>query len=319
MMERVFDSIAHFGREWKEEVCLALGMFDGVHCGHRAVLDLARVQAGKFSGSTAALTFPKHPATLLRPGKEPPLLMSAEDKAAQLLASGLSAVIMQPFDEELSEIPADQFVSYLTGLVPFLRSLCVGENFRFGKDRTGDFQALTEYGTHAGIGVTVARSLILDDLPVSSSRIRKALEAGEMHLVTEMLGRKYIVSGSVSAGKALGRTIGYPTLNLRWCPEAKPVFGVYAGWAEEKTTGQRIPALANYGLRPTVDEGAKFPLLEVHCLESPDVSIWKEGASLTMELAVHLRPENFFSGVEQLTAQIERDCGQARKLFSQGL
>jgi len=319
MMERVFDSIAHFGREWKEEVCLALGMFDGVHCGHRAVLDLARVQAGKLSGSTAALTFPKHPATLLRPGKEPPLLMSAEDKAAQLLASGLSAVIMQPFDEELSEIPADQFVSYLTGLVPFLRSLCVGENFRFGKDRTGDFQALTEYGTHAGIGVTVARSLILDDLPVSSSRIRKALEAGEMHLVTEMLGRKYIVSGSVSAGKALGRTIGYPTLNLRWCPEAKPVFGVYAGWAEEKTSGQRIPALANYGLRPTVDEGAKFPLLEVHCLESPDVSIWKEGASLTMELAVHLRPENFFSGVEQLTAQIERDCGQARKLFSQGL
>jgi len=319
MMERVFDSIAHFGREWKEEVCLALGMFDGVHCGHRAVLDLARVQAGKFSGSTAALTFPKHPATLLRPGKEPPLLMSAEDKVAQLLASGLSAVIMQPFDEELSETPADQFVSYLTGLVPFLRSLCVGENFRFGKDRTGDFQALTEYGTHAGIGVTVARSLILDDLPVSSSRIRKALEAGEMHLVTEMLGRKYIVSGSVSAGKALGRTIGYPTLNLRWCPEAKPVFGVYAGWAEEKTTGQRIPALANYGLRPTVDEGAKFPLLEVHCLESPDVSIWKEGASLTMELAVHLRPENFFSGVEQLTAQIERDCGQARKLFSQGL
>ena len=318
-MERVFDSIAHFGREWKEEVCLALGMFDGVHCGHRAVLDLARVQAGKFSGSTAALTFPKHPATLLRPGKEPPLLMSAEDKAAQLLASGLSAVIMQPFDEELSEIPADQFVSYLTGLVPFLRSLCVGENFRFGKDRTGDFQALTEYGTHAGIGVTVARSLILDDLPVSSSRIRKALEAGEMHLVTEMLGRKYIVSGSVSAGKALGRTIGYPTLNLRWCPEAKPVFGVYAGWAEEKTSGQRIPALANYGLRPTVDEGAKFPLLEVHCLESPDVSIWKEGASLTMELAVHLRPENFFSGVEQLTAQIERDCGQARKLFSRGL
>ena len=226
---------------------------------------------------------------------------------------------MQPFDEELSEIPADQFVSYLTGLVPFLRSLCVGENFRFGKDRTGDFQALTEYGTHAGIGVTVARSLILDDLPVSSSRIRKALEAGEMHLVTEMLGRKYIVSGSVSAGKALGRTIGYPTLNLRWCPEAKPVFGVYAGWAEEKTSGQRIPALANYGLRPTVDEGAKFPLLEVHCLETPDVSIWKEGASLTMELAVHLRPENFFSGVEQLTAQIERDCGQARKLFSQGL
>jgi len=318
-MERVFDSIAHFGREWKEEVCLALGMFDGVHCGHRAVLDLARVQAGKFSGSTAALTFPKHPATLLRPGKEPPLLMSAEDKVAQLLASGLSAVIMQPFDEELSEIPADQFVSYLTGLVPSLRSLCVGENFRFGKDRTGDFQALTEYGTHAGIGVTVARSLILDDLPVSSSRIRKALEAGEMHLVTEMLGRKYIVSGSVSAGKALGRTIGYPTLNLRWCPEAKPVFGVYAGWAEEKTSGQRIPALANYGLRPTVDEGAKFPLLEVHCLESPDVSIWKDGASLTMELAVHLRPEDFFSGVEQLTAQIERDCGQARKLFSQGL
>jgi riboflavin kinase/FMN adenylyltransferase len=319
MMERVFDSIAHFGREWKKEVCLALGMFDGVHRGHRAVLDLARVQAEKFSGSTAALTFPKHPATLLRPGKEPPLLMSAEDKVAQLLESGLSAVIMQPFDEELSEIPADQFVSYLTGLVPFLRSLCVGENFRFGKDRTGDFQALTEYGTHAGIGVTVARSLILDDLPVSSSRIRKALEGGEMHLVTEMLGRKYIVSGSVSAGKALGRTIGYPTLNLRWCPEAKPVFGVYAGWAEEKTSGQRIPALANYGLRPTVDEGAKFPLLEVHCLETPDVSIWKEGASLTMELAVQLRPEKKFSGVEQLTAQIERDCGQARKLFSQGL
>jgi riboflavin kinase/FMN adenylyltransferase len=318
-MERVFDSIAHFGREWKEEVCLALGMFDGVHRGHCAVLDLARLQAEKFSGTTAALTFPRHPATLLRPGKEPPLLMSAKDKAGQLLASGVSAVIMQPFDEELAEIPADQFVSYLVGLVPFLRSLCVGKNFRFGKGRTGDFQALTEYGSRAGIEVAVAQSLILEDLPVSSSRIRKALEAGEMHRVTGMLGRKYLVTGSVSAGKALGRTIGFPTLNLRWCPEAKPAFGVYAGWAEEKTTGQRIPALANYGLRPTVEEGAEHPLLEVHCLETPDMLIWKEGASLTMELAVRLRPEKKFSGMDELTAQIESDCGQARKLFSQGL
>ena len=318
-MERVFDSIAHFGSEWKEDVCLALGMFDGVHRGHRAVLDLARLHAEKFSGSTAALTFPKHPATLLRPGKEPPLLMSSKEKARQLLVSGVSAVIMQPFDEELSEIPADQFVPYLIGLVPFLRSLCVGKNFRFGKGRMGDFQALTEFGSRAGIGVAVAQSLILEDLPVSSSRIRKALEAGEMHRVTEMLGRKYLVSGSVSAGKALGRTIGYPTLNLRWCPEAKPAFGVYAGWAEEKTTGQRIPALANYGLRPTVEEVTEHPLLEVHCLETPDVLIWKEGASLTMELAVKLRPEKKFPGVEQLTVQMERDCGQARKLFSQGL
>ena len=318
-MERVFGSIAQFGREWKEEVCLALGMFDGVHRGHQVVLNHAVQEAVRFSGTTSALTFPKHPASLLRPGKEPPLIMTPTEKAEKLLSSGISSVIMQPFDQQLSEVPADQFIGFLKKMIPGLRSICVGKNFRFGKNRAGDSQSLIDHGLAGGIDVQVAESLILDDLPMSSSRIREALSMGDMKRVNEMLGRNYQVSGTVISGKALGRTIGFPTLNRSWASEAKPAYGVYAGWAEEASSGNRILSVANYGLRPTVEDGAILPLLEIHCLEEPNLSLWRDGSLLSMELITMIRPEKKFAGIEELKSQIKQDCDEVRKLFIQDL
>jgi len=319
MIERVFDSISNFGREWKEEVCLALGMFDGVHRGHQVVLDQAVSEARRFLGTSAALTFPMHPASFLRPGREPALVMSPSEKATRLLSSGMSAVIMHPFDQEISEVPADQFIVFLKERIPLVHSICVGKNFRFGKNRAGDSMTLIQLGLGTGIKVKVAESLILDDLPISSSLIRDALSRGDMMRVNQMLGRKYKVSGNVQPGKALGRTIGFPTLNVTWSPEAKPAYGVYVGFAQESKGGQKIPAVANYGLRPTVNQRDDLPILEIHCLESPDLSVWKEGASLSMELNAMIRSEKKFDGLEELKLQIKQDCEDARKLFSEDL
>ena len=132
-MERVFDSIVQFGGKWEQEVCLAVGMFDGVHRGHRSVLDLALEQASSISGSGVALTFPHHPASFLRPGKEPPLLMSAMDKAESLLSAGMDAVILQPFDQLLSSLEAEQFLPFLREHIPSLKAITVGKISALGK------------------------------------------------------------------------------------------------------------------------------------------------------------------------------------------
>ena len=132
-----------------------------------------------------------------------------------------------------------------------------------------------------------------------------------------MLGRPYLVSGQVISGKALGRTLGFPTLNLQWNPQARPAFGVFSGIVKEKKMGVQLPAIANYGIRPTVEKKVEVPLWEIHCLKKPDVSIWQEGAYLEMEVSSFLRPEMKFENVDELSAQISKDCAEAIRLFSQ--
>jgi len=315
-MNKVYESIDRFGQEWEGDVCLALGMFDGVHRGHQSVLDLVVQNAGHCRGAAVALTFPKHPAAFLRPGKEPSLLMSPCRKAEQLIQSGMSAVILQPFDQELAEVEAVDFLSFLKARIPNLRAVCVGENFRFGKNRSGDSQSLVSYGDEDGLRVSVADSLIFEDITISSSRIREALASAKMQKVKKMLGRNYSVVGKVQQGKALGGKIGFPTLNIPWSPEAQPPLGVYAGRVQELNSGQVLPAVANYGLRPTIEVDAGVPILEVHCLESPNSSIWKAGATLSMSLDVFIRSEKKFSGVNKLKDQIHKDCEQAKKYLA---
>lgn len=315
-MKKVYESIARFGQEWEGDVCLALGMFDGVHRGHQAVLDLVVQNADQCQGAAAALTFPAHPAAFLRPGKEPSLLMSPSRKAEQLIQSGMSAVILQHFDEELAEVEAVDFLPFLKARIPNLRAICVGKNFRFGKNRSGDSESLASYGEKDGLRVCVADSLIFEDITISSSRIREALASAKMQKVKKMLGRNYTVLGTVQKGKALGGKIGFPTLNLPWSPEAQPPLGVYAGRVQELNSGQVLPAVANYGLRPTIEEDASEPILEVHCLESPNSSIWQAGATLSMSLDIFLRSERKFLGVEELKDQIRKDCEQAKNYLA---
>jgi len=319
-MKKVYESIARFGQEWEGDVCLALGMFDGVHRGHQAVLDLVIQTADQCQGAAAAaLTFPAHPASFLRPGKEPSLLMSPSGKAEQLIQSGMSAVILQPFDQELAGVEAVDFLPFLQARIPNLRAVCVGKNFRFGKNRSGDSESLASYGEEDGLRVSVADSLIFEDITISSSRIREALASAKMQKVKKMLGRNYSVLGTVQQGKALGGKIGFPTLNLPWSPEAQPPLGVYAGRVQELNSGQVLPAVANYGLRPTVEVDVGEPILEVHCLESPNSSIWKAGTNLSMSLDVFIRSEKKFSGVNELKAQIRKDCQQAKTYLASSM
>jgi riboflavin kinase/FMN adenylyltransferase len=228
----------------------------------------------------------------------------------------MSAVILQPFDQELAEVEAVDFLSFLKARIPNLRAVCVGENFRFGKNRSGDSQSLVSYGDEDGLRVSVADSLIFEDITISSSRIREALASAKMQKVKKMLGRNYSVVGKVQQGKALGGKIGFPTLNIPWSPEAQPPLGVYAGRVQELDSGQVLPAVANYGLRPTIEVDAGVPILEVHCLESPNSSIWKAGATLSMSLDVFIRSEKKFSGVNKLKDQIHKDCEQAKNYLA---
>ena len=311
-----FCSIEGFEERNRQAVMLALGMFDGVHVGHQAVLNLAVEQANAFAGTAVAFSFPMHPSTLLRPEQAPPLLMNPETKAKHLILKGMKEVILQPFDHEFSQMEATGFVEFLCAHIPTLHTLCIGKNFRFGKNRIGDHLLLRESANAFGLQVLVAESESWGDGPISSSRIRAALEEGRIGDVNQMLGRKYLMEGMVCSGNAVGRTIGFPTLNLNWNPQARPCFGVYAGMVKNLRNDQKLPAVANYGVRPTLEKSSCEPLLEIHLLVEPDTEQWRTGVELHMELDFFLRPEKAFAALDDLKAQIQSDKNQALELLS---
>lgn len=312
----IIHSIEKFGLNKKNQpIVLAIGMFDGVHLGHQQVLEATRQRSSQISGLAAAFTFPKHPASYLRPGKEPPLLMDASQKADKLFDCGIKAVVMREFDREFSSVEAEDFVQFLKDRVPSLHGICVGKNFRFGKDRVGDAEFLKLKSEEIGINVEVIDSKVLDKEAISSSRIRVALATGKIELVNEMLGRPYMIQGIVQPGKAMGRKIGFPTLNLDWEPQCRPVYGVYAGYLIPQSNAKRLPAVANYGLRPTVEDQVLIPRLEIHAIEDLDHMDWKAGIFLKMELCHFIRAEKKFDSLDDLKFQISKDTEQARELL----
>ena len=307
----VFTSIEDLGRSTDQPVYLALGMFDGVHRGHEAVLHQAQQSARENGGIAVAFTFPEHPASYLRPEEKPSLLMNKDEKAKRLLEIGMEGVVLRTFDREFADVQARHFASFLIARVPSLTGLCVGQNFRFGKGRTGNDTALKEYGEEVGLSVDVIKSELFSSLPVSSSRIREALMAGKVSDVNDMLGWKYTISGEVLKGKGMGKEFGFPTINIPWCPEARPAYGVYLGRVKNGSSEETKYAVANYGLRPTVEEGATEPLLEVHVLDSIDHKFGSAGQQLSMTLEAFLRPEKKFESVDELKKQIEYDLLKA--------
>ena len=303
----VFTSIEDLGRSSEKPIYLALGMFDGVHLGHRAVLSQVRKIANENNGLSVAFTFPDHPASFLRPESAPKLLMNKDEKAIRLLGNGVDAVVLRTFDQEFANVEGMHFPSFLIARIPSLEGLCVGENFRFGKGRTGDSEYLKKYGIEVGLSVEVVGSELYSELPVSSSRIREALSKGEIEEVNKMLGWKYTISSKVLKGKGMGREIGFPTINLPWSPDSKPAYGVYIGRVGCRDDQKEKFAIANYGLRPTVEEGVTQPLLEVHLLDPIDEGFGMMGETLYMSLEAFLRKEQKFDSVEDLRSQIKLD------------
>jgi riboflavin kinase/FMN adenylyltransferase len=295
----------------RAELHLAIGVFDGVHLGHKAVVESAVFSARRSKGVSAVLTFDPHPSKLFRPKTPTRLIMPIDLKTAMLREVGVDCVICKKFDREFASILAENFLAHLKEKLPCLKSIYVGENFRFGQKRAGDVATLVASGRELGVGVFSAQRIKQNGDPISSTRIRKELEAGRISEANDLLGYNYTSSGTIVGGARLGRTIGFPTLNLPWQPECLPRFGVYFVYFRPHSVKEWAPAVANYGVKPTVDRQPGQPMLEVHALESLEI---EPGAGVEVQWLKFLRPEQKFDSVDELRSQIAKDCEAARAL-----
>lgn len=293
---------------------VAIGNFDGVHRGHQAVLAQGLGVARAEGLAPLVLTFHPHPALVLGHGALAAL--SSLDRKLELLCrqgSDLS-VVVEPFTQQLANTEPRDFVAELLVSKLGAKIVLVGENFRFGRGRRGDFELLEQLGAAHGFRA-LAATLERDALgPISSTRIRGALSAGELSEVERLLGRPHSVSGVVVAGQGKGRSIGVPTANLDQIAEALPPHGVYAVAVDhERSDGFATLAtgVANFGVRPTLGAGPSF---EVHLF---DIDRDLYGQKLRVHLLSRLREERKFGGFDELRAQIGRDVAAARVIVAQ--
>jgi riboflavin kinase/FMN adenylyltransferase len=291
---------------------LAIGIFDGVHLGHRVVIEAAVESARRSGGQAAVLTFDPHPSAVMRPDHATQLMMPPAAKARVLGRLGVETIITQPFTSDFARIAAEDFLPWLRMRLPQIAGVYVGENWRFGQGRRGDVALLVAEGRKFGVSVFSAPRVNLDGEPISSSRIRREVEQGNMAAANALLGYTYFSEGVVTPGKRLGRSIGFPTLNLTWAPALHPRYGVYVvRISGEKSVGP-LGGVANYGLRPTVEQTAE-PRLEVHVLGACPFGA---GDAVTVEWLRFLRAEKKFAGLDELRAQIARDRDEASADFS---
>lgn len=295
----------------KRELHLAIGIFDGVHLGHKAVVEAAVFSAQRSQGISAVLTFDPHPSRLFRPQDPTRLIMPIESKIAMLHRIGVDCVICKHFDPAFAAIPADQFLAHLQAQLPTLKSIYVGENFEFGKKRTGNVATLLATGRELGLDVFSAERIKHNGEPISSTRIRENLQAGRMAEANDLLGYNYFSTGKIVTGARLGRKIGFPTLNLPWEPECLPRFGVYLVRFRPAGSQAWQAGVANYGVKPTVAASEQTPALEIHSLESTRLDA---GDAIEVEWLKFIRPEQKFDSVDELKAQIAKDCDRAREM-----
>lgn len=293
---------------------LALGMFDGVHLGHQAVIESAVHSAHRTGGEAGVLTFDPHPSALFRPENPTRLLQPRSVKERLLEECGVKLMIFQRFTKEFAAVEAADFPAMLRSHLPTLRSLHIGENFRFGRGRHGDVNDLIGTCQPLEIGVFSVERIKHNGDPISSTRIRASLADGRIAEVNELLGYSYFSLGEVIPGRQLGRTIGFPTLNIRWAPESRPRLGVYAVRVRQDTPGAKWQnAVANYGVRPTVEQADAEPLLEMHILGDTQLTT---GDRLSVEWLQFIRPEQKFDSVDALRDQIAQDTEAAKTFFA---
>lgn len=296
------------------ELHLAIGMFDGVHLGHQAVIESAIHSARRSGAISGALTFWPHPSRILRPDKPTTLIMPPGQKAGNLQSLGIDIVIQIEFTLEFSRTNAEEFVSMLKKSLPKLTAIYVGENFRFGRKRAGDISMLIAEAKKLNIHVFSIQRIKHNGEDISSTRIRADIANGRIAEANALLGYNYFCEGIVKPGKGLGQKIGYPTLNLTWSPELQPLYGVYAVQITVPGEKETMPGVANYGLRPTVGADSE-PVLEIHLLAvSPPE--FKTGDTLRVEWLSFLRPEKKFPSIDDLKAQIALDKEQATRQFA---
>jgi riboflavin kinase/FMN adenylyltransferase len=300
-----------FSRPAPRATALTIGNFDGVHLGHRALLERLRTVAGREGLVPAVLTFEPHPREFFSPQEAPVRLSTLREKLEMLAEEGVALARVCRFDARFAALSAREFIERILVDASSVGVLIVGDDFRFGIGREGDFAALCAAGARHAFRVERMESVTLDGERVSSSAVRAALAAGKMERAARLLGRPYAIDGRVVHGDGLGRGLGFATANIRIKHERAPLSGVFA--VEVRGLGGDGPrhGVANLGIRPSANRLAR-PLLEVHLFDfSADIY----GAHLNVRFNHKLRNEERFPDFAALRAQIGRDVESARHYF----
>ncbi len=285
-----------------------VGNFDGVHLGHQRIFATLRERVEPVGGTVVAITFNPHPQKVLHPDSAPRLIATREQKIRLLGAAGAEVMLDLPFTRELAGLSPEEFVqrTLLRGLA--IREIHVGRNFRFGRDRAGDFETLERLGRKHGFAAVPITGVRHGGERISSSRVRKALGAGDVRLAAELLGREEELTGTVVEGDRRGRAIGFPTANLAVDNELIPFTGVYV--TRLVVDGRPLPSVTNIGSRPTFPGAGNA--VETHVLGF-DGDLY--GRRVALRFVERLRDERRFAGREELVDQIRADVEQARQLL----
>lgn len=289
---------------------VTVGVFDGVHLGHRRILDAVASAARRHSVPSVVFTFEPTPQEMLNPGSPPPRLTRFREKYQALRAAGMDCMLCPPFDQQLASLSPREFIENLLVRSLGARHVVIGDDFRFARGRSGTLSDLEAGGRRFGYSVEQVPSVVVAGVRVSSTAIRAALRAGDLGLARVLLGHNYRMSGRVMAGQRLGRKLGFPTANVSLGRRESPVAGIFAvrvsGIGEVPLDG-----VASVGTRPTV--AGREPLLEVHIFDfASDIY----GRLIDVEFIARLRDEVRFPDLEALRRQMQLDAAEARRALA---
>jgi len=296
--------------------CIAVGVFDGVHLGHQAVLRQAVAGARDAGLLAAALTFDPHPEQVLRPEQAPRLLTTIPERAALIAETGIEVLVIAGFDRAFASLAPDEFARCV--LADQLNARCVvaGEGFRFGRGAAGNVAVLAELGPRFGFHASEVKRVTVDGGEVSSTIIRELMGAGEIERATALLGHTYTIMGAVTPGDQRGRTLGFPTANLCVDPhKLLPPDGVYA--VRARLDDATLHAVVNIGFRPTfapAGREAQGACIEAHLIDADTGELY--GRTIALDFVSRLREERRFPNPEALVEQIRRDIARARKVLA---
>lgn len=311
-----FDGLAEVPADWPRSV-VTIGVFDGVHAGHRAIIAAAREAAGAAAGPDAlpvvAITFDPHPMAVVRPDAQPAMISTIDQRVALLTQAGCDAVLVLPFTKEVSQLSPEEFATTVLAGRLHARTVVVGANFRFGHRASGSVETLHDLGRQLGFDVIGLALVGHDTVSWSSTYVRRCISEGDVAAATRALGRPHRVEGLVVHGDHRGRELGFPTANLAPTENAAvPADGVYAGWLVRNPNADeaRLPAAISIGTNPTFDGVGQR--IEAYALDRDDLDLYDE--YVAFEFVERLRPTLRFDGIEPLIAQMTIDVQQAREL-----
>jgi riboflavin kinase/FMN adenylyltransferase len=305
-------------RDLNSPIMLAAGFFDGVHIGHQRVLKETIARARETGAQAWALTFNRHPLAVLAPSKAPPLLMTREERLEHLESLGLDGVLMLTFTRKLALQSPEHFIHWLCGepgqALPNgkLSEVRCGANWRFGSRAAGTPELLAKHGEMYGFRVIIVPYALYQEEEVSSTRIRFAIQVGDLKNATAMLGRPYSMRGEVMRGRGLGATLGFATANIQPQSDILPPLGVYA--TRTLLNGRYYDSLSNFGVCPTVGAN-RDPILETHLLDYSGGSLYNQ--YLAIDFLGRIRDELRFASTQELVVQIGKDVEVARQICSQ--